>query len=191
MIWNSPVEDGGGVKDIFYRGIEVWNSMTYLRDGKEVHLSFPGGTSGKEPAYQCRRVRGPGFYPWVGKISWRRAWQPTPVFLPGESPWTEEPFGLQSTGSQRVRHDWSNWACMQRKEVHRAKHCRLLKAAWRLTLKSLELHAKKSRLYSVWGGQPPKDFSNTNRCNYHESKPVNEGHKGGMTTKIGRNLSDG
>jgi len=26
-----------------------------------------------------------GFHPWVGKIPWRRAWQPTPVFLPGES----------------------------------------------------------------------------------------------------------
>ena len=38
--------------------------------------------------------------PWVRKIPWRRAWQPTPVFLPGESPWTEEPGGLQSTGSQ-------------------------------------------------------------------------------------------
>ena len=35
---------------------------------------------------------------------WRRAWQPTPVFLPGESPWTEEPGGLQSMESQRVRH---------------------------------------------------------------------------------------
>ena len=30
---------------------------------------------------QCRR---PGFDPWVGKISWRRAWQPTPVLLSGE-----------------------------------------------------------------------------------------------------------
>ena len=29
-----------------------------------------------------------GFYPWVGKIPWRRAWQPTLEFLPGESPWT-------------------------------------------------------------------------------------------------------
>ena len=28
------------------------------------------------------------------KIPWRRAWQPTPEFLPGESPWTEEPGGL-------------------------------------------------------------------------------------------------
>ena len=26
-----------------------------------------------------------GFNPWVGKIPWRRAWRPTPVFLPGES----------------------------------------------------------------------------------------------------------
>jgi len=26
-----------------------------------------------------------GFDPWVGKTPWRRAWQPTPVFLPGES----------------------------------------------------------------------------------------------------------
>ena len=37
---------------------------------------------------------------------WSMKWQPTPVFLPGESPWTEEPGGLQSRGSQRVRHDW-------------------------------------------------------------------------------------
>ena len=41
--------------------------------------------------------------PWVGTTPWRRAWQPTPVFLPGESPWTEEPGG--SMGSQRVGHD--------------------------------------------------------------------------------------
>ena len=31
---------------------------------------------------QCRR---PGFDPWVAKIPWRRAWQPTPLFLPGRS----------------------------------------------------------------------------------------------------------
>ena len=42
----------------------------------------------------------PGFNPGVRKIPWRRAGQPTPVFLPGESPWTEEPGRLQSMGSQ-------------------------------------------------------------------------------------------
>jgi len=42
---------------------------------------------------------------WVGKIPWRRDRLPTPVFLPGESSWTEEPSGPQSVGSQRVRRD--------------------------------------------------------------------------------------
>ena len=52
-------------------------------------------------------MRRHGFNPCVGKIPWRRAWQPTPVFLPGESPWTEKPGGLQSMGSRRVGHDWA------------------------------------------------------------------------------------
>ena len=45
------------------------------------------------------------FDPWVWKIPWRRAWQPTLVFLPGEISCTEEPGGLQSMGLQRVGHD--------------------------------------------------------------------------------------
>ena len=43
---------------------------------------------------------------WVQSLGWEnhwsRAWQPTPVFLPAESPWTEEPGGLQSMGSQSL-----------------------------------------------------------------------------------------
>ena len=38
-----------------------------------------------EPACQCRRPKRQGFSSWVGRIPWRKAWQPTPVFLPGES----------------------------------------------------------------------------------------------------------
>ena len=45
----------------------------------------PEVTTGQEPACQCRSHERHGFDPWVGKIPWRRAWQPTPVFLPGES----------------------------------------------------------------------------------------------------------
>ena len=40
-------------------------------------------------------------------MPWRRAWPPTLVFLPGESPWTEEPGRLQSMRSQRVGYDWA------------------------------------------------------------------------------------
>ena len=47
-----------------------------------------------------------GLTPQVRKISWRRKWQPTPVFLPGIShAWTEDPCRLQSLESQRVKHD--------------------------------------------------------------------------------------
>ena len=46
---------------------------------------FPGGASGQELACQCRRPTRQRFSPWVGNIPWRKAWQPTLVFLPGES----------------------------------------------------------------------------------------------------------
>ena len=45
------------------------------------------------------------FDPWVGKIPWRRTWQPTLVFLLGKIPWLEEPGRLQSIRWQRVGHD--------------------------------------------------------------------------------------
>ena len=61
---------------------------------KEKHLSKPQMV--KEICLQCVRPR---FDPWVRKIPWRRAWQCTSVFLPGESPGQrEKPEGLQSTG---------------------------------------------------------------------------------------------
>ena len=44
--------------------------------------NFPGGSDSKSVCLQCGR---PGFNPWVGKIPWRRKWQPTPVLLPGKS----------------------------------------------------------------------------------------------------------
>ena len=49
-----------------------------------VRWGFPAGTS-EEPACQCSRCKRHEFDPWVWKIPWRRARQPTPVFLPGES----------------------------------------------------------------------------------------------------------
>ena len=53
---------------------------------------------GKEPTCQCRRC---GFDPWIGKIPWRKAWQPTPVFLP----WTFH--GQRSLGG------YSPWDCKE------------------------------------------------------------------------------
>ena len=69
------------------------------------HQVFPGGARGKEPACQCRRHNRLRFNPWVRKIPWGIAWQPTPVFVLGESSWTKEPGGLQSIKLQRVRRN--------------------------------------------------------------------------------------
>ena len=55
-----------------------------LRKLIKVFRGFPWCLSGKELPCQYRRRRRRGFDPWVRKIPWRRKWQPTPVFLPGE-----------------------------------------------------------------------------------------------------------
>ena len=52
-----------------------WNNSIHCAN------TFPG----KEPACQCKRHKRQGLDTWVGKIPWRRAWKPIPVFLPGES----------------------------------------------------------------------------------------------------------
>ena len=67
--------------------------------------SFPGGSVVKNPLANAADTEDHGFDLWIEKIPWRRNWQPTPIFLPGKIPWTEEPGGLQSIRSQRVRHD--------------------------------------------------------------------------------------
>ena len=55
-------------------------------------IRLPWWLSGKEPAYQCRRHR---CDPWVRKIPWRRRWQPSLVFSPGESHEQRSLVGLQ------------------------------------------------------------------------------------------------
>ena len=61
-------------------------------------MGFPGHTAGKEPTSQCRRHSRWVFDLLVGKIPWRRKWQPTPVFLPRES------------HEQRSLVDYSPWS---------------------------------------------------------------------------------
>ena len=61
----------------------------------------PDGTSCKEPAYQWGRLERQGLDPWVGKILWRRKWQPAPVFLPGKS------------HGQRSLAGYRPWACKE------------------------------------------------------------------------------
>ena len=93
-------EVGGGFRmgNPWLIDVNVWQkSLQYC---KVISLQL-NKFSKKRICLLCGR---PGFNSWVGKIPWRRAWQPTPVCLPGEFPWTEEPGGLQIMGSQRFGH---------------------------------------------------------------------------------------
>ena len=51
------------------------------------------------PSRRCR------VSPWVGKIPWRRKWQPTPVFLPGKFYGQKSLVGYSPWGCKRVGHD--------------------------------------------------------------------------------------
>ena len=70
-------------------------------------MGFPGGSAGKESACQCRRCKRRRFVPSLG---WEDPLEKEMVIhasiLAWKVPWTEESGGLQSPGSQNVRHDW-------------------------------------------------------------------------------------
>ena len=63
----------------------------------------------------------------VGKVPWRRAWQPIPVFWPGESPCTEMPGRLQSMELQRVGHDWATKHIQNDKNLKEQQYYELMR----------------------------------------------------------------
>ena len=79
---------------ILYHIYQQLLERIYIYIYKILNRAFPGGTSGKEPACQCKRHKRLGLDPWVRKIPWRRKWQPS-----------TELGGLQSMGLQRVGHN--------------------------------------------------------------------------------------
>ena len=110
--------------------------------GKSVN--FPGGSVLKNLPFQCRRCR---FHPWAGKVPWRRKWKPTPVFLPGESPWAEELDGLQFMRSQRVRHDWTT----KHRPVHSASKLNNNYVPFKeLDSLKFDLNANQDNIWKTW-----------------------------------------
>ena len=73
-----------------------------LENGASVHVgALPRWLRHWRAHLQCGR---PGFHSWVGKIPWRRAWQPTLLLLPGEFHGQRSLPGYNPRG-RRVRHD--------------------------------------------------------------------------------------
>ena len=77
-----------------------------------VTCQLPRWLSGQESTCQCRRC---GFNPWVGKIPWKRARQPTPVFLPGES------------HGQRKLAGYSPWGRKESDTTEQLNNCHLIR----------------------------------------------------------------
>ena len=69
-----------------------------------IWLGFPGGTVVKNPRAKAGAAGDPGSIPGSGRPPGDKNGN-HPSILPGETPWTEEPGGLQSMGWQRVRYD--------------------------------------------------------------------------------------
>ena len=82
----------------------TWDSM--------ICEGFQVATSGNESTCQCRRHKRHGLYPWVGKIPWRRAWQPTPVSLLREAHGQRSLAGYIVHGVAK-NQTWLKWLCTE------------------------------------------------------------------------------
>ena len=115
LAWRIPwTEEPGGLQSMgLQRDEHNWATNTILyyrllkmlryRCNQGKHRS-PNGGSGKEPTCQCRKCKWHGFNPWLGKILLKEGMETHSSFLSYRIPWTEEPGGLRSIGSQRVKY---------------------------------------------------------------------------------------
>ena len=104
----------------FHEQTQEWNPGSCGSSGPSWGTAsfhgLPRWRCGKEPACQCRRRKRPGFRPWVGKIPWRRKWQPNAVFLLGGShgqrslggcgPWGRKESDTTATSCQCLASAW-------------------------------------------------------------------------------------
>ena len=112
--WEDPLEKEKATPSSFLAWRTPWTIHGVTKSDTAEQLSFslniyfisiyllPRWLSSKESTCQCRRWR---FNPWVGKIFWRKKWQPTPVFLSEKSHGQKSLVGCSSYSCKRVRHD--------------------------------------------------------------------------------------
>ena len=99
------------------RGTFKWVSNHFLEAIFDQY-GLPCGANGKGSTCQCRSCKRSRSDPWVGKNPWRRAWPPTPVFLPGES------------HGQRSLAGYSLWGCKELDTTKAIYHARMHIEMW-------------------------------------------------------------
>ena len=92
----------------FYRFTEASSVVQWIVSPQVSQVALVVKKNPPANAGHLNSSRRCGFHPWVRKIPWRRAWQPTPVFSPGESHGQKRE--LQFKGLERVENDWSDLA---------------------------------------------------------------------------------
>ena len=156
-----------------------WNYFILIHCFKKKQLltfkGFPDSSYSKESACNL----GDGFDPWVGKIPWRREWQPTPVFLPGElheqrslagySPWGRKESDTTEPLTRTLMALWvKNAPMMQETQVTEPWVGKIpWKRKWQPTLVLLpgKSHGQRSLAgYSPWGC---KELDMTERLSTH------------------------
>ena len=84
--WWNPDSILKRIFNIYFQSFSATaNSVLWTCRGPKAHNTASLVSQRERICLQCRRHRRHEFDPWVGKMPWRRAWQPTPVFLPGKS----------------------------------------------------------------------------------------------------------
>ena len=124
----NSMDRGTGWATIF--GVaKSWTRLSNYHFHFQSILGLPWWLSSKEFTCQCRTQ---GFNPWVGKIPWRRKWQPTPVFFSGKSHGQRSLASYSSRGCKRIRHDL---VTEQQKQA-------IVVLFWRKSLSSYNFHPK-------------------------------------------------
>ena len=113
-----------------------------------LHLHLYGASLVAQPVKNLPATQKTLFDPWVGKIPWRREWMAThSSILAWRIPWTEEPGGLQSMGSQRIGHDWVTFTYICRYVLYKLLHIEYIHIF--LPLEWYHLHMMICRLLTI------------------------------------------
>ena len=103
----------GGPQYLWNNCVASWIVAPSKKKKKKTTLhrrDFSGGPVAKTP---CLNAWDLGLIPRWGGSPGRRKWQPTPVFLPGESHGQRSSLAGYSLRDHRIRHDWRDWAHTQ------------------------------------------------------------------------------
>ena len=148
----------------------------YKKQGPYI-CCLTGGSVDKEPTRKHRRQKKCRFSPWVGKIPWRRKWQPTPVSLPGKSHGQRSLTGYSPQGCRES--DTTECTCTHTcKTQFRSRDTYKLKVrGWKRYSMQMEVKGKFEQHYSYQTKWTLKTVTGDKRRELHNDQEINPRRK--------------